>query len=56
MLTREVFLSQGAENTITLGNPSDGLPSVELCSKLDASAIDDKSFQLKSMPLSECGL
>jgi hypothetical protein len=56
MLTREVFLSQGAENTIALGNPSDGLPSVELCSKLDASAIDDKSFQLKSMPLSECGL
>ncbi|MEP9373895.1 hypothetical protein [Mesorhizobium sp. KR1-2] len=56
MLTREVFLNQGAENTIMLGNPSDGLPSVELCSKLDASETADKSFQLKPMSLSECGL
>ena len=56
MLTREVFLSQGAEKMITLGNPSDGLPSVELCSKLDANETDDKSFQLNPLPLSECGL
>lgn len=56
MLTREVFLSRGAENTIMLGNPSDGLPSIELCSKLDANETDDKSFQLNALPLSECGL
>jgi hypothetical protein len=56
MLTREVFLRRGAEDTITLANPSDGLPSLDLCSKLDIASSDDKMFKLSPMPLSECGL
>jgi hypothetical protein len=56
MLTREVFLRRGAEDTITLANPSDGLPSLDLCSKLDMASSDDKMFKLSPMPLSECGL
>lgn len=58
MSTREIFLQQGTEGTITLANPNDGLPSLDLCAANAAGATksDDLEFQLSQMPLSACGL
>jgi len=55
MLTKEVVLRKGDGDTIMLANPSDGLPSLELCSRLDIHETGDELFQLKPMRLSACG-
>lgn len=58
MSTRAIFLQQGTEGTITLANPNDGLPSLDLCAANAAGETksDDLEFQLSPMPLSACGL
>lgn len=58
MTTRELFLRQGSQGTITLANPNDGLPSLDLCvaDAAGETSSDDKEFQLSPMPLPACGL
>jgi hypothetical protein len=53
--SREIYLKRGAEGTMMLVNPGNGLPIADLCSSGDKTASDDRIFRLDPMQQSQCG-
>jgi hypothetical protein len=53
--SREIYLKRGANGTMMLVNPGNGLPIADLCSGGDKTKSDDRIFRLTQMPQSQCG-
>lgn len=54
---REIFLRRGANGTMMLANPANGLPIVDLCSAAEGTtASDDRIYRLDPLPQSRCEL
>jgi hypothetical protein len=52
--SREIYLKRGADGTMMLVNPGNGLPIADMCSSGDKTKSDDRIFRLTRMPQSQC--